>query len=263
MRDVSLSHYSCFYEGTVFHRRYATAEHSFLYRLFLVFVDLGEIEQLFGRRGFWSTRSFSFARFRRNDHLGDPKRPLDESVRELVEERIGHRPEGAIRLLTHFRYFGFQMNPVSFYFCYSPSEVLEAVVAEVNNTPWNEQHNYVLDVRGQHSDHGLTVKHPKAFHVSPFLKMEMDYEWAISIPGDRLLIRITNRKGESIPFVAALSLTRREITPWRKVSVLFSYPLMTMQVFIGIYWQAARLWWKGVPYVPHPKGMNEVAPRSP
>lgn len=257
-----MSQKSCFYEGTVYHRRFSTTDHSFVYRLFLIYVDLNEMSQLFGRRGLWSNRPFSVARFRRDDHLGDPNRPLEDCVRELVEERIGHRPDGAIRILTHFRYFGFQMNPVSFYYCYSAFDVLEAVVAEVTNTPWNEQHCYVLDVRGQRQDQPLTARHPKTFHVSPFLSMEMNYDWRLTVPGDQIQIHITNRENESVPFTASLSLRRRELTRSRKVSILFRYPLMTMQVFLGIYWQAFRLWRRGVPYVPHPKGVDEMVPPS-
>ena len=111
-------------------------------------------------------------------------------MREFVRSRLGFRPAGPIRLLTHFRYLGFQMNPVSLYYCFDRGgERLEAIVAEVNNTPWNERHCYALDLRGQAGCERLEATNSKEFHVSPFLSREMEYHWRFNIPGERLAVR--------------------------------------------------------------------------
>ena len=123
--------------------------HVFRNRLFLMYVDLEELQTLFHRRWLWSTNRLNLAWFRRGDHLGPARQPLVDSVRDLVVARTGHRPAGPIRLLTHFRYFGFAMNPISLYYCFNANEQVEVVVAEVTNTPWGEQHSYVLDVRNR------------------------------------------------------------------------------------------------------------------
>lgn len=248
---------SAIYEGEVLHRRQVPARHAFRYRLFLTYMDLEELPSLFAGRWIWSANRPSIAWFRRRDHLGDPNIPLDVAVRDLVEERLGFRPTGAIRLLTHLRYFGIAMNPVSFYYCFDRHNRPECVVAEVNNTPWGEQHCYVLDLRSEcESKVSLRAQNAKAFHVSPFLSMDFVYRWRITVPDRDLQIDIANHRSNNPAappvFNASLRLERREWTTATLARVLIQYPIITFQVYAAIYWQALLLWLKGVPYVPHP-----------
>lgn len=250
------AHHSCLYEGTIRHRRFRPVENSFQYRLFLVYLDLAELDTVFAGRLLWGTRRGSVAAFCREDHLGDPAVPLDRAVRDLVAARTGRSPDGPIRLLTHLRYLGHCFNPVSFYYCFDPSgSRLEVLVAEVNNTPWGERHCYVLDDRpappaGRWRQHSF----PKVFHVSPFFDLTMTYDWRYSEPGPTLgmhLADLDRATGERM-FDATLTLRRRPITTRSLARMLVVHPWMTARVTALIYWQALRLWWKGAPFFVHP-----------
>ncbi len=250
--------HSALYHGWLEHRRLLPRRHAFRYRLFMAYLDLAEVDEVFRGRWLWSTRRMALLRFDRRDHLGDPAQPLDEAVRALVAERTGRRPAGPIRLLTHLRAFGYVFNPISFYYCFDPAgHGLEAVVAEVNNTPWGERHCYVLRPETPGAE-CLRAQSVKAMHVSPFHPMGLHYDWRLQTPGEALSVHMTLRPaelagGEGTPlFGATMALSRVPITGVALAVTLLHFPWMTAKVVAAIHWEALRLWLKRVPVFDHP-----------
>ena len=147
------------------------------------------------------------------------------------------------------------MNPVSFYYCFDAyGGRVEALVAEVNNTPWGERHCYVLSADAERRRGTIRARTPKEFHVSPFMGMDLGYSWSFCEPGERLVVRIANYEpaGELL-FEAALGLKRRELDTRSRSRMLLRYPLITLQLITAIYWQAIRLYLAGAPFFPHPR----------
>jgi DUF1365 family protein len=246
---------SALYRGWVRHRRHAPRSHDFRYAMTMLYLDLDEIDQVFAGRWLWSTRRPAAVRWHRGDHLGDRDRPLAACVRELIADCTRRAaPEGPIRLLTHPRYLGYGFNPVSFYYCYANDGVrLETIVAEINNTPWGERHCYVLPVAADAGRGGsVQFGFDKDFHVSPFMPMDVRYEWRFRAPGARLGVHMENVADGVRLFDATLSLEREPITAASLRATLVRQPLMTTSVTAAIYWQALRLWLKRVPVVTHP-----------
>jgi uncharacterized protein len=213
---------SCLYEGWVAHHRGGDVPHAFRFPLAMLYLDLDELDAVFRGRWAWSARRPALAWVRRGDHLGASDVPLATAVRDLVEARIGVRPAGPIRLLTHPRYAGYVFNPLSLFYCFGAAgDRLQAVVADVTNTPWGERHQYVLAAAPEagRSDPGAPDRYPrhgKAFHVSPFLPMALDYDWRIGRPGRSLGVRIAaHARDVAAPaapiFTARLALRRRPI----------------------------------------------------
>lgn len=143
-----------------------------------------------------------------------PPQPLIEAVRDRVQAQTGRRPEGPVRLLTHPRYFGFGFNPVSLFYCYQPDGVtLDALVAEVTNTPWLERHVYVLPITcNLGSESKPAFRCAKDFHVSPFLPMDLEYAWHLNRPGQHLVLHMADLDRGDTVFDATLNLTRQTQT---------------------------------------------------
>ena len=254
---------SCIYEGRVKHTRTRPARHQFSYRLFLMYLDLEELETLFVKRWFWSTSRPALARFRRGDHLGPDSQPLAEAVRDQVEQETGSRPGGVIRLLTNMAYFGYCFNPVSFYYCFgSDGETVEYIVSEVSNTPWGERDTYVMDCRtAAKFESSWRFRPKKKMHVSPFMPMEVEYDWVLSEPTDQLSVFMANSTDGVRIFSAGMNLNRTPISSWSLTSVLLKFPLQTFKIILAIYWEALRLWVKRCPFYSHPGNETEVVAR--
>jgi len=243
---------SCIYRGRIGHRRLRPTRNEFNYSLFMMYIDLDEVDTLFDRYWFWSVKKAAPARFRREDHVGDPSRPLADVIRDLVHEQAGERPCGPIRLLTHLRYFGYCFNPISVYYCFDDGDNLEYVVLEVSNMPWKEMQCYVLSDFRERPDGVRHYRFDKSMHVSPFMPMDMEYRCALRPPGEELHLALQNRRAGRRVFDANLSLERLPISGPALALTLLTNPLMTLKVSSLIHWQAARLFIRGLPVFRRP-----------
>ncbi|XAM00118.1 DUF1365 domain-containing protein [Phycisphaeraceae bacterium D3-23] len=261
-RGASQTH-SAIFEGMVRHRRFEPVEHALRYRMFMMYLDLDELATVFqgACRLLWSAGRWNLACLLRKDHFGDRKVPLKQAVLDLVEQQTGDRPAGPVRMLAHLRYFGYAMNPATFYYCFDAAgEGVQAVVTEIHNTPWGERHCYVLprsqSVSSPNARH-MRFDFDKAFHVSPFMPMHHRYDWRFSPPpeevGGRLIVGMTNRDDGRRVFDASLVLQRHALTSARLNLMLLKYPFMTARVVAGIYTNALKLRLKGAPIHDHPK----------
>lgn len=246
--------HSSIFSGQVSHSRKTPLAHSFRYRVFMMYLDLAELDKVFAGRWFWSTSRLALARFRREDHMGDPDVRLDVAVRELVEARTGKRPDGPIRLLTNLSYFGYCINPISIYYCFDAEDSrVTTIVAEVTNTPWDERYCYVLsESMNTGSETTRRFRTTKEMHVSPFMDMDVNYNWLVTAPDQDLVVRIDNLADNQRLFNATMILQRQAISSRSLAGILARYPFMTAKVVAGIYWQAICLWWKGCPFHSHP-----------
>lgn len=234
---------SCIYEGTIRHRRREPRK-QFEHPIALFYLDLDELPKLLGGR--LVRQRPGLLRFRRRDYLGPDRTPLADAVRDTVHAETGRRPDGPIRLLTQLRSFGHCFNPVSFYYCLDGAgeDSVDAVVAEVTNTPWGERHAYVIS--------GGSGDMAKALHVSPFMAMDHRYSIRAAVPGERLAVHIESTKNDAPAFDATLALRRRELTRGAAARLAARYPFANLRVLALIYGHAVGLKLAGAPLHGHP-----------
>ncbi|MFN0241805.1 MAG: DUF1365 domain-containing protein [Planctomycetota bacterium] len=244
---------SAIYVGRVRHARYDRIAHAFDYRHALLCLDLDELSHVFERRWLWSVERANLVSFRRRDCFGDPSVPLADAVRARVSEELGRTPRGPIHVLTQPSLLGYAFNPVSFYLCYREGGVeLDAILAEITNTPWGERHAYVLDAR-THSDGRVRARFAKRFHVSPFQPMEHEYVWEFRHGDDALHIHMENLASGRRVFTADMQLARRPLDGAGLARLLVAFPTLPFRTLAAIYYQALRLRLKGAPGYDHPR----------
>jgi uncharacterized protein len=236
------------FRGQVRHRRFSPVPHEFTYEVFMAYLDIDRLAEALEVSRWSAYNKPALLSFQERDHFGDPALPLRERLREDAARDGRELPAGPIYLLTNLRCAGYCFNPISLYYCYETGGRLALILAEVNNT-FGGSHNYWLPET--HVDHVA-----KKLHVSPFNTMDNHYRFALNDPAKMLSAHIENfRQGERF-FDATLTLRR---FPWDRANVeraIRDFPLMTLKVISAIHWEALKLFWKRVPYVPHPGKVN-------
>lgn len=235
--------------GTIAHRRNIPVEHNFHYPFFMWFLNLDELDGIPPLEPWFSTKKFALSRYLRSDYYGNPELSLAQSIRERMKELTGEEVTGQVYGLMNMRTLGVYFSPVNFYYGYDDSGNLTHFLAEVSNIPWNQRHQYGHYLR----DGNFSPTHPKEFHVSPFNHIDQDYRWTIIAPDSDISIQLQVHDTRGHIFTAQLSLTKHPLTRRSVRAKLLRKPAMTLSTVAGIYWQAFRLYRKGVPYVPYTK----------
>jgi DUF1365 family protein len=237
---------SALYRGQVTHRRLRPRAHRLRYRVFWLLLDLDEVEGLDRRLRLFSRNRFNLLSFHDRDHgdgSGGALRPQIEAFLGRAGIDIG---DGPVRLLTMPRVLGYVFNPISLYYCHQADGRLAAMVYEVTST-FGVRHAYVIPVPAEDQAAGLIRQGAaKALYVSPFMGMEMDYEFRGHAPGERLDLTINGIDAEGLLITAALSAERRPLEDRDLLSAAVDLPLMTVKVMAAIHWEALKLWIKGV-----------------
>lgn len=213
----------------------------------MAFMDIDRIPELMKISLFASYNRFNWATYAERDHFGDATLTLRQRLTTDAAAQGVTLDGGPIFLLTHLRYLGYYFNPISLFYCYDRGGSLKIVLAEVNST-FGESHNYWLTAANRTSDKARnTYRCPKEMHVSPFMRMNLDYTFALTQPGETLVAHMETLDGGHSFFDATLSLRRH---PWSASALhgaLLAHPWMTTKVIYAIHWQALRLYLKKAP----------------
>lgn len=251
---------SAIYAGKVVHRRLRPRRHDLSYRVFWLLLDLDELPRLAKRLRLFSLNRFNLLSFHERDHGRDrdgrDPEPLAQRVRRLLAEAGIDTKGGPIRILCMPRILGYVFNPLSVYFCHHPGGEVAAVLYEVSNT-FGERHSYLIPVEDTPGQ-PIEQQCAKAFYVSPFMDLNMNYGFTVHRPADTVSVAVRNSDASGLLFTAALSGQRVDLTDRSLLRMLATHPLLTLKVVAGIHWEALRLWLKGVDLRPRPP-----APTSP
>jgi hypothetical protein len=237
---------SAIYDGAVVHQRLAPRRHRLRYRLFQLLVDLDDLPALGRRLRLFGHNRFAVFSLYDRDHLAGERRPLRGQIEAMLGQAGIDLSGGRIRLLCMPRVLGYVFNPLSLFYCHRPTGELAAVVMEVNNT-FGERHCYLIEAGAATGGRIVRSGCAKTFFVSPFLGLDMSYDFRLAAPGQTVATAILGRGEDGAPIIsAAFRGQRRDLDDANLAAAFFSHPLLTLKVILAIHWEGGKLLANGV-----------------
>lgn len=188
--------------------------------------------------------------FSTQKHLDDSRQPIVDKLRDLLSRHQLEAFDDAV-LLAQPSVMGIGFNPLSVYFVSRRGQP-HALVLEVRNTPWRERETYVFAMNGRTS---LVTRWAKTFHVSPFNPAGQHYRINARWPdAGHYALDLSLQDAQGTLFRAGFRLKPVAPSSFRDSAGRVVMPLITVG---GIYWQALRLWFKGLPYQSYPQELKK------
>lgn len=213
--------------------------------MFQMLFDLDELPGLATRLKLFSHNRFNIFSFHDADHGLGGAGSLRSYVEGVLATAQLSLAGGRIALLCMPRIFGHVFNPLSVYYCHHANGALTAMIYEVNNT-FGQRHTYLIPAAEQAS--GLIEQScEKLFYVSPFMDMEMIYDFKLTPPGETIVTVVNGKDSEGTPLLyAAFNGKRRGLSDRTLTGALLAYPFQTLGVVAAIHWEALKLAVKGM-----------------
>ena len=217
--------------GRIFHRRLHPLQHGFSYPAWYSVANLSESHPFDPRK-----------------HLSPDDAPLLEKARTAAEQ-YNIDATGEVWLLAQPPVLGIGFNPLSIYYFHRADQTPSGVILEVRNTPWHERELYALTVNEFESSGWA-----KTFHVSPFNPAGQSYQIKAQWPKDQFRCDLDLLQDDLRIMTAGFRLATIE-TP--RISDHIGQKAMPFITLAGIYWQALKLWCKGLRYQPYPAELKK------
>ncbi len=239
--------------GHVVHHRRFPKNHRFKYGMSWCLFDLSEISSTLSASRWFSMDRFNVISLRSTDYINDEPISIEQKVRDYLQSQTHKKVAGKVFLFTHPRFLGMGFNSVNFYLNFSHCGQLQYIVSEINNTPWGEKHLYFHDLTLENqSAERATFAFSKAFHISPFAQMDIDYVWTFMLKDEQFNVNMALKQDDKDVLNVSMKTTLKPMTTSNQRKWLLSRPFQGMKMLSGIYWQALKIWFKGIPFFSHP-----------
>jgi DUF1365 family protein len=227
--------------------------HRFNYDVFSLMIDLDRLDEADRLSVVFSVNRRNLLSFHEKDHTGDSVMPLRVYVDALLGQNgLSVRP-ARVLLVCYPRILGLVFNPLAVYYAYGDDGALGAMIYEVRNT-FGERHTYVCPIGPfDVSDAGIRQQCDKLFHVSPFIPMAMRYQFRMLPPGEEIRWRILETDKDGPLLAATFSGVQVPLKTGKILRLVARIPHLTLKIVAGIYWEALKLWIKGVRYIARPQ----------
>jgi len=242
--------------GHVIHHRKHPKKHRFKYHMSWCLFDLSQLEKTMAKSRWFSLNCFNVISIKDRDYINDNNCSVDEKIHEYLQSQTQQPFKGRVFLFTHPRFVGAGFNSVNFYLCHE-NDQLTYIVSEINNTPWGQKHLYFHNLKQdqQHPNDAIFC-FKKSFHISPFTQMDIDYTWKFQLTDEQFNVSMRLQKNNQDIMNVVLKTQLQPMTNNNQLKWLITRPFQGIKMLTGIYWQATKIWLKGIPFFSHPKSQK-------